>query len=131
MFYCLKASKILTQFSSVHVCYQSGSGLFLTKDNVRYVAGVNSAGYCCKYGSMDAYSRLSIKYKWIAKTMKDDAPADFNCETLVDDGYDESNDDSSDDEESDDDEENNDDSGGCEDTSRKFKINKLDKKVEF
>jgi len=63
----------------------SGGPVFLTKDGIRYIAGVNSAGDCCKYGSEDGYSRLSVKYNWIQETMAKDSAASFNCKTLEDD----------------------------------------------
>merc|ERR1712183_218435 len=64
----------------------SGGPAFITVDGVRYVAGVNSAGDCCNYGSQDGYSRLSTKYNWIEDTISKDAPASFDCKTLEDSG---------------------------------------------
>jgi len=62
----------------------SGGPAFIIRDGVRYIAGVNSAGSCCKYGSVDGYSRLSTKAAWIAATISGKSPAAFSCQTLAD-----------------------------------------------
>lgn len=64
----------------------SGGPAFITDGTgARRIAGVNSAGRCCKYGSLDEYSRLSSKAVWIERTMSTGATAPFNCATLEDD----------------------------------------------
>ena len=62
----------------------SGGPAFISKNGVDYIAGVNSAGDCCKYGSRDAYSRLSIKKNWIAATVKAEKAQAWNCKALAD-----------------------------------------------
>jgi hypothetical protein len=72
----------------------SGGPAFITKNGITFIAGVNSAGECCEYGSRDSYSRLSIKQDWIAASIEADAtqPWEFplidgtpSCDALMED----------------------------------------------
>lgn len=39
--------------------------MFIKKADEYFIAGVNSGGECCKYGSVDEYKRLATNWKWI------------------------------------------------------------------
>ena len=50
----------------------SGGPAFIFDEGDFRIAGVNSGGDCCGYGSVDQYKRLADAFDWIANVVSDD-----------------------------------------------------------
>jgi len=92
----------------------SGGPAFLGTELAREIAGVNSGGDCCGYGSVDMYCRLADKTAWLDSAMSTGtAPAIDDCDhwpiKIRDDGDGDDDDDDDDDADDDDDDDDDDD----------------------
>ena len=50
----------------------SGSPAMITSGGTVYIAGVNSGGGCCAFGSKDEYKRLADNLVWIQSIVTGD-----------------------------------------------------------
>lgn len=50
----------------------SGGPAMIKKDGTYHIAGVNSGGTCCEFGSKDQYKRIADNWDWVKSTVAKD-----------------------------------------------------------